>query len=317
MISTDAGGFLAVYSADNADSIRGEAFHLVIVDEAAQVDEETINDVITPTLADYDGELLCFGTPRGKNWFYQRFTEGQEVGAEWASWQVPTSANPIPAIQRAFEMARRTLPERTFRQEFLAQFVDDGGEVFRNTRACAVANPQEAAVQDHSYIIGVDWAKHVDFNVFAVFDIGEQSLVYVDRSQSVDYSIQAMRLRALWERFDYPVIVAETNSMGEAIIDQLNHDGIPVSRFTTTNATKQAIIETLAVGFEQKTISIIDDPVVIRELEAYTLVKLPSGLIRYSAPAGWHDDCVMALAFAYWGASSQISSSELVDFADF
>lgn len=312
VISSSRGGFLSIYSADNADSIRGEAFHLVIVDEAAQIPEEVVTDVIMPTLADYDGDLICFGTPRGKNWYFHWFNRGQANEEDVASWQVPTNANPMPSIQRAFDKARQMLPERTFRQEWLAQFVDDGGEVFRNVRACAVSVKQEAGLPGHNYVIGVDWAKHVDYTVFAVFDITLQSLVYLDRMQSVEYMVQCGRLKALADRFGRPPIVAETNSMGNSVIEQLVRLGLRVVPFTTTNATKTVVIDALTMAFERGAISILDDRVLIGELEAYTMIRTPSGLLRYDAPSGLHDDTVMALAFAYHGGRSLGSPSDWV-----
>lgn len=66
-----------------------------------------------------------------------------------------------------------------------------------------------------------------------------------------------------------------------------------------TNASKSNIIESLALAFEQRTIVIIPDPVLIGELQAYESERLLSGLIRYGAPDSMHDDCVMSLALAW------------------
>ena len=38
------------------------------------------------------------------------------------------------------------------------------------------------------------------------------------------------------------------------------------------------------------------------ELLAFQAERLPSGLMRYSAPEGMHDDCVISLALAWHGA---------------
>lgn len=309
-IETRRGGLLAVYSGDNADAVRGESFHLAIVDEAAQLGEEVVNDIVLPTLADYDGELVLIGTPKGKNWFYHEFQKGMADGNQQASWKLPTNHNPMPSIQRAFALAKERVPERTYRQEWLAEFVEDGGEVFRNVRACAVAVPQDGIVYDvreglgprpHEYVIGVDWAKTADYNVFAVIDLTLKQCVHVDRTRSIDYAVQRGRLKALWERFNYPAIIAEANAMGEPIIEQLQREGLPVQGFTTTNATKTAIIEALTLAFERMDIGVIEDAVLMSELEAYTSERLPSGLTRYGAPTGMHDDTVMALALAWYG----------------
>ncbi len=60
-------------------------------------------------------------------------------------------------------------------------------------------------------------------------------------------------------------------------------------------------IDALVLAFERGEIGILSDPVLIGELQAYEMERLPSGMLRYNAPEGMHDDCVMALALAYTG----------------
>lgn len=118
-------GFLGVYTLDNPDSMRGEAFHLVAIDEAARVAEEAWTDVIQPTLADYNGDAFLISTPRGRNWFWKAWKDGQEDGKYIKSWTAPTSDNPIPSIRAAAERAKLHVSDSTYRQEWLAEFVDD------------------------------------------------------------------------------------------------------------------------------------------------------------------------------------------------
>jgi len=124
----------------------------------------------------------------------------------------------------------------------------------------------------------------------------------MDRFNRIDYAVQRGRLGALADRYMPTVIMAESNSMGEPIIEQLQRDGLPVRGFNTTNATKAQIIEALGLAFERGDLAILADPVLIGELQAYEMTRLPSGMVRYSAPDGMHDDCVMSLALA-WLAS--------------
>lgn len=94
--------------------------------------------------------------------------------------------------------------------------------------------------------------------------------------------------------------------MGEPLIEQLRRLGMPVQAFATTNASKTAAIEGLALAFEQGALSILNDPVLVGELLAYEMERLPGGLIRYGAPAGMHDDTVMALALAWSGIGRRV-----------
>ena len=66
-----------------------------------------------------------------------------------------------------------------------------------------------------------------------------------------------------------------------------------------TAASKRQLIEGLVVGFERGKITILDDPVLINELEAYTAEAAPGGHERFGAPPGFHDDTVMACALAW------------------
>lgn len=304
-IETAGGGLLALYSGDNnnIDAIRGEAFHCVVLDEAARLSEGAWTDAIMPTLADYDGDAILISTPKGKNWFWLEWLKGQEMSNEYASWHAPSSDNPIPSIRRAFEKVRDRISENTYRQEWLAEFIE-GGTVFRRITEAITAQRQERAQPGHSYVFGVDWGKHNDWTVISVLDIRDKALVYVDRFNQIDYTVQASRLRALCERFQPVTIIAESNSMGEPLIDQLRREGLPVTPFQTTNATKTAAIDGLALALERSEISIINDRVVVSELQAYEVERMPSGLLRYSAPEGMHDDCVMSLAIGWTGVAN-------------
>jgi hypothetical protein len=96
------GGGLSIYSMDNPNSILGEAFHLVIIDEAARIAETVWTDAIMPTLADYGGRAILISTPKGKNWFWQEWLRGQDsTRIDIKSWQAPTADNPNPLIRRA------------------------------------------------------------------------------------------------------------------------------------------------------------------------------------------------------------------------
>jgi len=67
----------------------------------------------------------------------------------------------------------------------------------------------------------------------------------------------------------------------------------------------------LAHLVERGEIEILNDPILISELQAYEMERLPSGLLRYSAPSGMHDDCVMSLALAWYGATAGVLTGQL------
>jgi len=296
-----SGGRLSVYSADNGTGILGEAFDVVIVDEAARVSEATYTDVLLPTLADRDGRIMLISTPKGRNWFWAEWLRGQGGHPDITSWSAPTSANPSPSIRKAAELARDRVSERSFRQEWMAEFLDDGSFLL-NVDACATATLLARGLPGRSYIIGVDWARAADGDatVFVALDVQARSLVGLERMQGVDYNTQRERLRSFWERFNGGHIVAEYNAMGGPQVEALQAVGLPVVPFTTTAASKHELMSALDLAFDQRVISIPPDPVLLTELKAYTRTER-QGWPAYSAPPGLHDDTVMALAMAWHG----------------
>jgi len=303
------GGRIGIYTADNDVSIRGNAFDLVIVDEAAQIREETWTDVLMPTLADRDGRALLISTPKGRNWFWREFVKAQSEGR---AFQSPSSVNPLPSIQRAFQMARTVVSERTYRQEWLAEFVDDGS-FFQNVRACATATLQERAIARHRYTIGVDWARAAggDWTVFCVVDETAQSAVCLERFNGMAFDLQLRRLTDLCNRFGRPPVVAEYNSLGGPLVESLQASGLPVTGFTTTGASKHDIISLLELALDRQEIRLLPQPDLLLELEAYEKHER-AGLPSYSAPTGMHDDCVMALALAWGYAHAEREYSRVI-----
>jgi phage terminase large subunit-like protein len=296
---------IEMWSLDQPDVARGRKYDLIVVDEAAMIRhlEEAWNAVLRPTLVDTRGGAWFLSTPKGLNFFKHLYDRGADPGfPDWAAWQMPTLSNPyIPPEE--VEDSRKTLPERTFAQEFEAVFLESEGQVFRKVLEAATATPQQSALEGHRYCVGVDWGRAHDFSCFVVVDCTTREVVALDRSNQVDYQIQLGRLQALAARFRPDAIYAEQNAMGEPLVEQLQRMSLPVYPFQTTNASKMAVIDGLALGLERGELRLLHDEVLLNELLAFQAERLPSGLIRYTAPEGLHDDCVIGLALAYYGAS--------------
>lgn len=306
------GAALDMWTLEDVDAGRGRKYGLVIVDEAAMARrlEEAWNAAIRATLTDHKGGAWFFSTPKGRNFFWQLHQRGG-VQDGWQSHHAPSTAN--PKIDPAeIEAARQILPERVFAQEYLAQFLEDGGGVFRRVTAAVdkalQSDPQQArdAGDGRAYVIGVDWGRNNDFTVISVVDAKARALVAVDRFTQIDYAIQLARLRAVHERFPRAPILAESNSMGGPLVEALQRQALPVRAFQTTAASKTQAVEALALAFERGELSIPPVQWLIDELVAFESERLPSGAIRYGAPPGGHDDGVMSLAIAWSGVAAAL-----------
>ncbi len=295
-------GYIQLKSADNVNSLRGEGLDLAILDEAAFTLEAAWHEAIRPALADRQGEAAFYSTPNGRNWFHRLFANASGLD-EWEAWQFPTSDNAhIPAGEIA--LAESEMPSRTFLQEFEAHFIDAAGAVFRGVRSGTWAIPQEIAQPKHLYVFGIDWARESDFTAIIVLDMTTAEIVHVDAWTGLGYDVQLARVSALVERFRPVAVVSEANNMGAVLTETLQAAGVPVMPFVTTNATKLALVDSLVLALERNAIALAQYEPLLQELEAYQATRLPSGLTRYGAPAGVHDDLVMALMLAVWGAGN-------------
>jgi len=109
------------------DTVRGFAsVDLVVVDEAARVDEDLMA-AVRPMLAVSGGRLLAASTPAGRRgWFYEAWEHG---GPGWERHRVPSSA--CPRIDPEFlRLERRALGAALYAQEYEARFVDETGMAF-------------------------------------------------------------------------------------------------------------------------------------------------------------------------------------------
>jgi hypothetical protein len=313
------GGNVDMWSLDQPDNSRGRKYKLVAINEAAQVAglQDAWEMVIRPTLTDLSGGAWFGSTPRGYNYFGSLFRRGQDHAEwpEWMSWKFPTASNPFIAGTEIAD-AERELPQRVFQQEYLADFLENDGAVFRNVQACLNA-PLDRVPKDHAghrIVFGGDWAKQVDFTVTSLLCLDCKCEVALDRFNKIDYAFQRQRLGDLWTAWGCRNGIIETNSIGAPIFEQLLRDGLPVSGFETTAASKPPLIESLALAFERAEYQWLNIPVATAELDAYECRVNPvTGRSTYSAPSGMHDDTVMARALAL-RAATRAGGASLVSF---
>jgi hypothetical protein len=304
------GGALEMWSLDNPDATRGRKYVRCVVDEAAMVSglEDAWNAVIRPTLTDYEGDAWFLSTPRGVNFFKDLFDRGQDPEREtYASWQMPTVTNPHINPDEV-EAARSELPEMVFRQEYLAEFMQGEGAVFRNVEANMVAPAGQTYPDHHNghrLVAGVDWAQKNDFTCISVVCATCRREVALDRFNKIEWDFQRSRLKSLASLWRVRHIEAEENSIGGPNIEALRREGLNVVAFTTTAQSKPPLIQSLALALERREYDWLNNPVATAELVAYeSKVSANTGRISYGAPEGKHDDTVIARALALKAATA-------------
>src|SRR5688572_24710330 len=297
-----AGGIseIRAKSADNPVSLLGEGLDWVIVDEAARLKPSIWEGYLTQRLIDKKGWALLISTPKGKGYLYDLFRLGQGVDPDFESWNYPSASN--PHLDAALiEAERSRIPERVFRQEYGAEFLEGAGQVFRNVRECATGS-FEAPIAGARYYAGLDLAKVEDFTVLVVMN-KKREVVFTDRFHRIDWSLQVNRIQAALERFNRAKVYVDTTGAGEPIYESLKKAGIHAAAYPFTQKSKSALVDNLSLLLEERSIVLPRAdlwPEGVDELEAFEYSVSENGNVRTGAPSGYHDDCVVALALAAW-----------------
>jgi len=307
------GGQIVFRSLDDPDNARGHSAQMIVIDEVADVKKKAWFGVLRPMLIDNGGGAWLIGTPKGRNWFYQEFITAMDR-EDSRAWQIPTvgceivdnqlvrSPNayenpeiPFDEMQNAFE----STPVDLFKQEYMAEFVDNAGAVFRNIRA-NLYKPREDEYKyhkGHNLIAGVDWAKQQDYTAVSIGCSTCHKEIAHDRFNKIDYALQKQRIVAMASKYGLNSILAELNSIGQPMMEQLQRENLPVQGFNTTAQSKPPLIENLVLALEKEEWKFIDNPIWTGELQSYEQkVDKHTNRSTYNAPDGMHDDTVIARA---------------------
>jgi hypothetical protein len=299
------GSWLECKTADNPVSLIGEELDLLIIDEAARIAPMIYERELAATTMPRKGRTVFISSPKGKNWFYEKFKQ-IEKSDDGFVWNAPSSDNPDNSPEE-LERIKKTLPEAIWKQEYLAQFVDSGAEVFRNIREIVLDKElcYEEPIPTHRYILGVDIAKFNDWTVLTMLDKQSHKVVAWDRFQRVDYPIQNNRIASLAKKYNNARIILDSTGGGKVLNDFLTREeGLIIDDFNFSNKSKISLIDKLGQYIENKSVFIPNEPVIINELEVFGLDYTDNRTLIYSAPVGMNDDCVCSLALAVWGLNS-------------
>lgn len=291
-ITLPNGAMIWFKGADKPDSLYGEDVHALVGDEASRMKEEAYHAMYS-TLTATKAEARFIGNVKGrKNWFF-RNARAAEAGQEGNAYYKITAYDAVAAHVLTMDIinqAKRDLPEHIFNELYLAEPTDDGGNPFglQHIRACLGELSNEPPVA-----IGVDLAKSIDWTVAIALDRFGR-VCGIERWQQVPWDVTEARLIKLIGRTP---TLADSTGVGDPVVEKLQKNRTNVEGFKFTSLSKQQLMEGLATGIQAHRL-LFPDGVLRAELDLFEYVSTRTG-VRYSAPEGYHDDCVVALALAY------------------
>lgn len=111
---------IQLYGSDNPDSLRGQYFDGVVLDEIGDQNPKIWNEIIRPSLADRKGYCLFIGTPKGNNHFKDLYDRADKEEG-WAALQFRASETKL-IDEEELQSARKEMGDDKFNQEFECSF---------------------------------------------------------------------------------------------------------------------------------------------------------------------------------------------------
>lgn len=111
---------IQLYGSENPDSLRGQYFDGVILDEIGDQNPKIWNEIIRPALADRQGWAMFIGTPKGQNHF-KDLRDRAESEPGWKLLEFRASQTGI-VNQDELNAAKREMGEEKYEQEFECSF---------------------------------------------------------------------------------------------------------------------------------------------------------------------------------------------------
>jgi hypothetical protein len=281
--------------------------NMIIVDEAAFIDDSIFQQVFSPMMAVGNGDFILLSTPFGKKGFlWERFNDDS-----WHTVQVPTSANPL--VPDSFiEEQRKNLTTTQFKQEILGQFDEASNSFFTREELMNCVQENVTREADTTFL-GVDLASSgADESVYVCID-GDGNIFDIEHTSDKPMTDAMGRINDLDTFYNFNKIVIDSTSLGQGVVDQVKETlGNKVEGFKFTNPKKQNLYNTLKNELQENNISYEHIPgksdrpenkMVSQCLElerSYT----SGGRMKIEHPPGGHDDFSDALALSVWAKSN-------------
>ena len=279
--------------------IRGRGYHRVTVTEASFVPDEVYYAALRPAVLQNPRATIDFeGTPWSKSsYLYELFTRGLADGEYYSATRATTYDAPHIS-KREIDRVRSEVPDYYFQCEFLAEFPDSEDAVFpQNIVLSSVQDyaPAGRPFPGHLYIMGVDLAKLQDCTVIIILDVSEKpwTIAEFHRFRGRAYAEVSELVNALRTRYRAKTVIDATG-VGEAVAERVPG----ATRVVITRDRKEEMVARLRLGLETGSLALpASNMTLLEELKHFRRTGE-----RMGGVAGFHDDCVMALALAVWGA---------------
>jgi hypothetical protein len=317
------------------DAGRSEAVSLLVVDEAAHIDNmDKIWAAIYPTIST-GGRCIALSSPNGiGNWFHRTYEDAENGQNLFVPANLPWSVHP-DRDQEWFENETKNMSKREIAQELLCNFNSSGETVIdqedMERLRKGVLEPKNKSWVDRNYHIWKPYnyqSKYLlvadvargdgeDYSVFHVLNVNSMEQV-AEYQGKVEPEQFCKLLVDVGKEYGNALLVVENNNIGFTVAQRISEMGYK-NLYYSNKTTHEYVDPNAAIGNSAVvpgfTTSVKTRPLIIakldeairnsvvninsmrtvRELEKFIWVNG-----RPEAQKGYNDDLVMSLAIACW-----------------
>ena len=303
-IETIFGSSIRFFSAESGNSLRGQSFHYLLLDEFAffgfeQTDGTDLwNNILSPTVKVKGRKCIFVSTPLGKNnRFYEMYLRGFDDNFPSYRSMLRTIYQDGLITPEEIEETKKGIPELAWKQEYMCEFLDSALTFFSGFENCFKN-------YDYSYEktwIGVDLSGN-----------GQDATILTkinEKNEVEQYEIKGtldMKYKQISDIINnstgLQMSYIEINGLGSPMyneIKKLVKDESKLKEWETSNSSKEEILSKLAVKIAQKGITFNEmDKSLYNEFGTFIATYTKGGHLQFGAISGKHDDRIMSLAIA-------------------
>ena len=283
---------------DKYDNLRGGSVSYFFLDEFAFYREEVWNEALKQMMAVRGRKAFFVSTPNGKhNLFYNFSKLGQSSENERYDYHFATFRENPYYDKAEVDDAKKTLPDFIYRQEYEAEFIDLGVELFQNLD---LVSKDIKFKGNGPYYAGLDLGRQNDYTVLTIVDKDNKVIDWY-RDNQKSWELMVNNVVNMLKKYNCPVLV-EVNSIGDVVFEMIKKQWNKSYAFHTTGESKNPLIENMLIHFQNSDI-LIPSKKIYKELHEeiatyiveYTASKRS---FKYTHAVGFHDDCVDSLALS-------------------
>lgn len=303
-IETIYGSTLNFYSAEQGSSLRGQTFTHVICDEFAFHKQEQPdgthlwNDILSPTLKARGKKCIWVSTPLGKsNILYEMFLRGLSDDFPQYVSVLKTIEDDGFVTPEQIEEIRKSIPDISFRQEYLCEWLDDGMTFFQGFSDCFDI---DTVRKTNKCWVGVDLSGNGE-DATMVTSINEYDEVEQFKIEGT-FDMKYRQIANIIDRLNPVAAYLENNGVGAPMINEIKklvkHKS-KIHEWNTSNSSKEEIVSNMAVKIADKAIHFLkDDKELYVEMGSFIVTVSKTRKLTFAAKSGKHDDRILSACIA-------------------